>query len=202
MEDTTARLNENGKVDEKDGNKSRCSSAGDSGGSKEHKSSFWQALPPREDADILESTPEPSDDDSSSRTSSKRPHTPTDETIGRRSSSTPYSPTTPIFKDSVSLPIRRPGRPPKKRRILKYGERAESQSQSNPIEPTVPAQPRLVRKRSAASRKGWKGWIEASEDEMPRDKLIQIDQAIILHDRRTRSGKNFDAISEGKDTWV
>jgi len=59
--------------------------------------------------------------------------------------------------------------------------------------------PKLRKKRSAA-RKGWKGWVEGSPP--PSDKLINLDTAPVMQERRTRSGKNFDAIGEGQDTWV
>ncbi|KAH8113866.1 hypothetical protein DFH11DRAFT_1597892 [Phellopilus nigrolimitatus] len=65
--------------------------------------------------------------------------------------------------------------------------------------PPATAQLRLRKKRSAA-KKGWKGWVEGSPP--PSDKLINLDAVPVMVERRTRSGKNFDAISEGTDTWV
>ncbi|EJC99364.1 uncharacterized protein FOMMEDRAFT_23222 [Fomitiporia mediterranea MF3/22] len=62
-----------------------------------------------------------------------------------------------------------------------------------------PPQPK-PRKKRIASRKGWKGWVEGSPP--PSNKLINLDEAPVMVERRLRSGKNFDAISEGKDTWV
>ncbi|EJC97594.1 uncharacterized protein FOMMEDRAFT_24335 [Fomitiporia mediterranea MF3/22] len=56
------------------------------------------------------------------------------------------------------------------------------------------------RKRRIASRRGWKGWVEGSPP--PSNKLINLDEAPVMVERRLRSGKNFDAISEGKETWV
>jgi len=56
------------------------------------------------------------------------------------------------------------------------------------------------RKKRAAAKKGWKGWVEGSPP--PSDKLINLDAVPLLQERRTRSGKNFDAISIGKDGWV
>ncbi|KZT34763.1 hypothetical protein SISSUDRAFT_245667 [Sistotremastrum suecicum HHB10207 ss-3] len=101
-------------------------------------SSFWMASSVRTASSMINSpehTPEPSDhSDYSSRSSSKRPHTPEDDLL-RRSAST---------------------------------------------------DPRL----------------EVDEDELPKDKLIELDSVPILQERRTRSGKNFDAIGEGHDTWV
>ncbi|KAF5356886.1 hypothetical protein D9756_006735 [Leucocoprinus leucothites] len=63
----------------------------------------------------------------------------------------------------------------------------------------TPQKPKL-RKKRFAHKKGWKGWVEGSP--VPSDKLINLDVAEVLHGRRTRSGKDFDAISFGKDTWV
>ncbi|KAK7034550.1 hypothetical protein VNI00_012397 [Paramarasmius palmivorus] len=95
-----------------------------------------------------ESTPDPSNSSTTSRTSSKRPRTPEDG------------------EDIVVIP---------------------------------PAEPR-IRKKRVAVRKGWKGWVEGSPP--PSEKLINLDAVPILHERRTRSGKNFDAIGVGKDGWV
>jgi len=57
-----------------------------------------------------------------------------------------------------------------------------------------------ARKKRVAARKGWKGWVEGSPP--PSDKLINLDFAPVLRERRLRSGKNFDAISEGQDSWI
>lgn len=65
------------------------------------------------------------------------------------------------------------------------------------VKPGFDSQPR--RKRSAA-KKGWKGWVEGSPP--PSEKLINLDAVPVLRERRTRSGKNFDAIGLGKDGWV
>jgi hypothetical protein len=62
--------------------------------------------------------------------------------------------------------------------------------------PSVPRE----RKKRVAARKGWKGWVEGSPP--PSEKLINLDAVPILQERRTRSGKNFDAISIGKEGWV
>ena len=43
------------------------------------------------------------------------------------------------------------------------------------------------RKRREPAKKGWKGWVEGSPP--PSDKLINLDSAPILCERRTRSGK-------------
>ncbi|KIY47389.1 hypothetical protein FISHEDRAFT_74689 [Fistulina hepatica ATCC 64428] len=51
-------------------------------------------------------------------------------------------------------------------------------------------------------KKGWKGWVLIDSPPPPSEKLINLDQTPVLKERRLRSGKNFDAISTGKDTWV
>ncbi|OSD01414.1 hypothetical protein PYCCODRAFT_1436341 [Trametes coccinea BRFM310] len=56
------------------------------------------------------------------------------------------------------------------------------------------------RKKRPAARKGWKGWVEGSPP--PSSKLINLDVATILPERKTRSGKSFDAIGVGKDGWI
>ncbi|KAL1720613.1 hypothetical protein EV715DRAFT_271923 [Schizophyllum commune] len=47
------------------------------------------------------------------------------------------------------------------------------------------------KKPRAAAKKGWKGWVEGSPE--PSDRLINLDQAVVFQERRTRSGRNFDA---------
>lgn len=89
------------------------------------------------------STPGPSISSSTSRTSSKRPHTPDD------------------FED---------------------------------VKPQI----KLERKRKPPVKKGWKGWVEGSPP--PSEKLINLDAVPVLQERRTRSGKNFDAI--GPQGWI
>ena len=59
--------------------------------------------------------------------------------------------------------------------------------------------PSLARKKRVAVKQGWKGWVEGSPP--PSEKLINLDAPILLR-RRTRSGKNFDAIGMGKESWV
>ncbi|KAJ7185589.1 hypothetical protein C8R46DRAFT_382720 [Mycena filopes] len=60
--------------------------------------------------------------------------------------------------------------------------------------------PQVPRKPRASAKKGWKGWVEGSPP--PSEKLINLDAVPVLQERRTRSGKNFDAIGVGKDGWV
>ncbi|KAI0696831.1 hypothetical protein BC835DRAFT_1414061 [Cytidiella melzeri] len=59
---------------------------------------------------------------------------------------------------------------------------------------------RPPRKKRQAARKGWKGWVEGSPP--PSEKLINLDVVPTLGERKTRSGKSFDAIGVGKDSWV
>ena len=56
------------------------------------------------------------------------------------------------------------------------------------------------RKKRPAARKGWKGWVEGSPP--PSEKLINLDSVTVLAERKTRSGKSFDAIGAGRDGWV
>jgi hypothetical protein len=56
------------------------------------------------------------------------------------------------------------------------------------------------RKKRVAVKKGWKGWVEGSPP--PSEKLINLDAVPVLQERRTRSGKSFDAICVGKEGWV
>lgn len=65
---------------------------------------------------------------------------------------------------------------------------------------TPPPAPPKQKKKRVAVRKGWKGWVEGSPP--PSEKLINLDVVPILTERKTRSGKNFDAIGVGKDGWV
>lgn len=71
---------------------------------------------------------------------------------------------------------------------------------SHDIDPEVPPSLHRHRKRRPATRKGWKGWVEGSPP--PSEKLIKLDDVQVLEERRTRSGKSFDAIGLGKDSWV
>ncbi|KAI0947972.1 hypothetical protein AcW1_009596 [Taiwanofungus camphoratus] len=61
-------------------------------------------------------------------------------------------------------------------------------------------QAQQARKKRTAVRKGWKGWVEGSPP--PSEKLINLDVVTVLSERKTRSGKNFDAIGVGKEGWV
>ncbi|KAJ7717222.1 hypothetical protein B0H16DRAFT_1611835 [Mycena metata] len=65
---------------------------------------------------------------------------------------------------------------------------------------SIRERPQVPRKPRASAKKGWKGWVEGSPP--PSEKLINLDAVPVLQERRTRSGKNFDAIGVGKDGWV
>ncbi|EJD51230.1 hypothetical protein AURDEDRAFT_111844 [Auricularia subglabra TFB-10046 SS5] len=59
--------------------------------------------------------------------------------------------------------------------------------------------PRVVK---AVVPKGWKGWVTVEDMPEPTT-LIKLDApAPILPERRTRSGKNFDAIGVGNGSWI
>jgi hypothetical protein len=59
-----------------------------------------------------------------------------------------------------------------------------------------PSQSAPPRKKRVAVKRGWKGWVEGSPP--PSQKLINLDTPVLQQQRRTRSGKNFDAIGVGK----
>ena len=69
-----------------------------------------------------------------------------------------------------------------------------------PPTPPPPPPPPKQKKKRVAARKGWKGWVEGSPP--PSGKLINLDFVPVLTERKTRSGKSFDAIGVGKDGWV
>jgi len=114
---------------------------------------------------------------------------------------TPSPPTSPQF--IISTPGSTPGpsissstsRTSSKRPRTPYDDEDEmfGDDQSGPSAPKI-------RKKRSAVKKGWKGWVEGSPE--PSEKLINLDAVPVLHERRTRSGKNFDAIGVGKDGWV
>ncbi|KAL1750958.1 hypothetical protein FB107DRAFT_168858, partial [Schizophyllum commune] len=45
------------------------------------------------------------------------------------------------------------------------------------------------RKRKSKHKRGWKGWVEGALE--PSNKLIDLDNAVVLAGHRTRSGKEF-----------
>lgn len=160
---------------------------------------FWSGRPSTS-SDV---TPDDLSDHSSSisQPSTKRPYTPPDDELDLAHSAGPSS-----KRSELTTPTaRRPGRPAKKKRFSFHYRHHASNSQpwgDSNDDSFVRKEP----KKRVAHKKGWKGWVaydDLKPDEAPNpDKLIELDRAVILEDRRTRSGKNFDAISEGKDTWV
>lgn len=80
------------------------------------------------------------------------------------------------------------------------GEDIDDRSSTRSRSTFSPQPSRRPRKKRTAARKGWKGWVEGSPP--PSDKLINLDVVTVLTERTTRSGKNFDAIGEGKDYWI
>ena len=67
--------------------------------------------------------------------------------------------------------------------------------------PSIPVLlPSQLSIKRVAIKKGWKGWVEGSPP--PSEKLINLDDVRILQERKTRSGKNFDAIGVGIEGWV
>jgi len=64
---------------------------------------------------------------------------------------------------------------------------------------STPPPPRREPKKRVAVKKGWKGWVEGSPP--PSEKLINLDCVPVLHERKTRSGKAFDGVGQGKD-WI
>jgi hypothetical protein len=85
------------------------------------------------------------------------------------------------------------------KRLYTPGDDEDLNSHQIDSSPSPPRQP-APRKRRTPVRKGWKGWVEGSPE--PSDKLINLDHTPILQERRTRSGKSFDAIGVGKDGWI
>lgn len=93
----------------------------------------------------------------------------------------PFDLPTPGPSDSTATSrtsSKRPRTPDDDEDIIKF----ESHQETTPQRP---------RKKRIAHKKGWKGWIEGSP--VPSDKLINLDSAPVLQERRLRSGKNFDA---------
>lgn len=123
-------------------------------------------------------------------------------TAQRSLSITPPPPTSPILLPST--PISTPGPWDDYNTSRTSSKRPRTPDDFEDLEehPTLngqsPDQP--SRKRKLAARKGWKGWVEGSPP--PSEKLINLDAVPVLQERRTRSGKNFDAIGVGKDSWV
>ncbi|CAA7269951.1 unnamed protein product [Cyclocybe aegerita] len=67
---------------------------------------------------------------------------------------------------------------------------------------SAPVMQRPPRKKRQAAKKGWKGWCEIEGSPPPSERLIKLDVPPVLQERRTRSGKSFDAIGVGRTEWV
>jgi hypothetical protein len=128
--------------------------------------------------------------------------------VQRSQSVTPPPPTSPLLDHAESTPVSTPGPSISSSTSRTSSKRPRTPDDDedlllNPLDSgrapsPAPAPP--PKKKRVAARKGWKGWVEGSPP--PSEKLIQLDAAPILQERRTRSGKNFDAIGIGKDSWV
>ena len=95
-------------------------------------------------------------------------------------SSPPTTPGPSISSRTSATSSKRPYTPDDFDELTDRQQSVESQT------PTV----KKERKKRVAARKGWKGWVEGSPP--PSEKLINLDVATILPERRTRSGKTFD----------
>jgi hypothetical protein len=136
-------------------------------------SSFWRARPTIHIPAIQRSVSV-----TPSPTSSPRPYF------------TPGSTPGPSISSSISRSSsKRPRTPEDDEVIGSQSSRNQSASLSAP-----------PRKKRVAVKKGWKGWVEGSPP--PSEKLINLDAPVLQQQRRTRSGKNFDAIGVGKESWV
>jgi hypothetical protein len=102
-----------------------------------------------------------------------------------------FTPSTPDPSTSSSISRTSSKRPRTPADDEAIGSESGSQSASLPAPP---------RKKRVAAKKGWKGWVEGSPP--PSQKLINLDAPVLQQQRRTRSGKNFDAIGVGKESWV
>ena len=102
---------------------------------------------------------------------------------------TPGSTPGPSISSSISRTSSKRPRTPEDDEVIG----SQSCNQSAPLS----APPR---KKRVAVKKGWKGWVEGSPP--PSEKLINLDAPVLQQQRRTRSGKNFDAIGVGKESWV
>jgi hypothetical protein len=60
------------------------------------------------------------------------------------------------------------------------------------LSPTLPPSVPRPRKKRPQTRKGWKGWVEVSDDEEDTSKLISSDAPVVISlERKTRSGGVF-----------
>lgn len=105
-------------------------------------------------------------------------------------SSPPTTPGPSISSRTSATSSKRPYTPDDGDDITDRGQSVESQGQAIKRE----------RKKRPAARKGWKGWVEGSPP--PSEKLINLDVVQVLAERKTRSGKSFDAVGPGREGWV
>ena len=115
--------------------------------------------------------------------------TPSPPSSPRLPNFTPGSTPGPSISSSTSRTSSKRPRTPEDDEVIG----SQSGSQSAPLAPPP-------RKKRVAAKKGWKGWVEGSPP--PSEKLINLDAPVLQQQRRTRSGKNFDAIGVGKESWV
>ncbi|KAI0367655.1 hypothetical protein BV20DRAFT_543382 [Pilatotrama ljubarskyi] len=111
--------------------------------------------------------------------------------------SPPPMPSSPPTTPGPSVSSRTSATSSKRPYTPEDGEDIDGRNQSVESQDTQTKRPR---KKRPAARKGWKGWVEGSPP--PSEKLINLDVATILPERKTRSGKSFDAIGVGKEGWV
>ena len=60
----------------------------------------------------------------------------------------------------------------------------------------------LVTVPNKTRRSGWKGWVLTDEPYEEPESLIKLDAPREFAERRTRSGRSFDAIAIGGGDWV
>lgn len=124
------------------------------------------------------------------------------QTLLRSTSVTPPPmPSSPPTTPDPSLSSATSATSSKRPRTPDDGEYLTDRGRSVGTSSPPPGHPRPPRKKRQAARKGWKGWVEGSPP--PSEKLINLDVVPLLPgERKTRSGKSFDAIGVGKDSWV
>ncbi|KAF7334108.1 hypothetical protein MVEN_02316600 [Mycena venus] len=118
-------------------------------------------------------------------------------TMQRSVSVTPPPFTSPLLLPSIPASTPGPSNSPSTWRIS--SKRPPSDDYVDLVR-SVHERPSSSRKPRASAKKGWKGWVEGSPP--PSGKLINLETVPVFPERRTRSGKNFDAIGVGKDGWV